>query len=219
MKKVLSLISLCALALGMSQAFAAEPILVEFRTQTNTTNSASLNYQGFSDSTVISNTGTAGTYVADTTEAIPLSRFLRPVKHLAVAGDSSLWFYVYFVPKPNSSVTVASDSVYITMQVSFPGALNWQSVTPGTVFYPDNQMPTSTLYDGPASVHLEQGSVNGFYSVFKLFNWGAGPAVGATTAPTYAQLAAYAQVRFVVIGDWGGEYQAYVRPCVEMVDN
>lgn len=220
MRKYLALLTLGALALGATQAFAQSNLTyaderVVWRTNTNTSGSGSDIARGYMDSMTVSNAGTATTAasVGDTTAPIVLFQPPPIGRNQSAAGavDSAAWFTFRFVPKSGSSVTITADSIYLATQVSYDGK-NWQEVTATQAFFPANQMPTSVQTISMAL--LEQASSNGFYYQ-AMFVWAAlgkinAPASGATTAPTAVQLGTYRYIRFIVVGDWGGEYEAYV---------
>jgi len=208
MKKYVCLAALIALA-GLS--VFAQPSEARARFPLNWQHS-----NGFGSYNTDSTFKRAGgaTWGASTAGDTTVSFRAPPLPGLGVAAtDTVSWFTFSFTPSGKNTplgLTAGADSIYLALQASFNG-IDWEPVTPGTVFLAANLMPTPV--NAISAILLERGTTNQFFCNFFVGNLTGKivtPAVGATTAATYLQIGAHQFFRFIVTGDYTGAFEGWV---------
>lgn len=180
MKKFLLGVVVALIAIpGVSSAASIKTSPVLWRTY-----ASAYDTPGYRDSLYFS---VASADVKDTSAAVSLQD-LNWGEGGGAAADSLAWIAFHLVPRPSSAVTVASDSAYVTVQVSMDGS-TWVSLTTA---------PTLNL--------IEAGTSNSFVAVFGQ-NVGAGSNVAIRNT-----LAMWNMVRFIhQSSDITGQFTAFVR--------
>lgn len=188
MKKFLVLLALLAVSVGVADAGV---VLKRERLV-----SRSYRATGDVDSMVVRAAGTANA-TRDTTQAVSLLDLVPPnLGYQNADSDTALAFVLHFQTTNSSSYTAGSDSVYLYAQVSQDGK-NWIDVT-----------------GGQELLVLENGSSNSFFRRFNQAYGGnvlgqLGVAVSGT-APTNVQWLGWPFARFIVRGDYNGEFEWYI---------
>lgn len=159
----------------------------------------------FSDSSNFTNTGTAGTMHFDTTKVFSLADLEDRVPMgvrtgVTTLSSDSVWVFTLVVrPTVNSSVTLSYDSLNVLAEVSFNGGSTWAA--------PVALMPfiATTGFVGGSAVQLPD-----LEAQFCTNTAAFGSSSATLTRANFLGLDP-PMIRFILVSDLGGQWQAYLR--------
>lgn len=176
------------------------------------------NSQGYRDSSIVCEGVT--TARADTTAPISIFDWVLPEQTITpTASDSVAWMLLHIFPQTVTGITASSDTIHIAVQVS-EDATTWTWVRPpingGDMVNHIVGGVTDTVFAGVAAAGAEDVPTTSSVHRYRWrtvtggvtaggWNWNA-----AGTFPNYLQIWGHRYIRFIIVSDFTGCFQAHV---------